>query len=90
MGAAKNRAMRKRKNEELAKGTIFIGHNYMFKEELCIDKLHTTFKDHRRLGVFAEKGCKCVRCGRVGTRLIVGEELKGTLHIDLYTNDLYS
>lgn len=80
--------MRKRKNEELAKGTIFIGHNYMFKEELCLGQLNTTFKDHRRLRVFAEKGCACVSCERVGSRLIVGEELKGTLHVDLYTDDL--
>lgn len=83
-----NKSYKKRRAEELAKGTVFIGHGYMFKEELDLDKLQTTFKNHRRLGVFAEKGCTCVRCNRVGTRLVIGEEFNGNLHVDLYTNDL--
>lgn len=46
------------------------------------------FKDHKRLRVFYEKGCKCVKCGIEGTQLALGES-RGQLHWDVYTNDFY-
>jgi 5-methylcytosine-specific restriction endonuclease McrA len=47
------------------------------------------FKDHRRLQVFHEKGCKCVKCGVEGTRLALGKANNGSLHWDVYTDDFY-
>lgn len=81
-------ALKKKHAQELAKGLAYIGNNYIFKEELSFDQLKTTYKDHRRLRVFAKKGCACVRCNKVGTRLIVGQSFTGSLHVDLYTDDL--
>lgn len=61
-------------------------------------ELYTTYADHHRLQVFAEKGTVCVSCGRVGTLLALGREMQnykqyrkrgtvGAVHIDLYTDD---
>lgn len=47
------------------------------------------FKDHRRLSVFLEKGCKCVKCGLEGTQLIKGKARNGNIHWDIYTEDLF-
>lgn len=46
------------------------------------------FKDHRRLRVFYEKGCKCVNCGIEATQLALGEG-RGQQHWDVYTDDFY-
>lgn len=42
-----------------------------------------------RLQMFAKKGCTCVSCGKVGTRLVQGRDNAGGLHWDVYTDDLY-
>lgn len=47
------------------------------------------FKDHRRLKVFYSKGCTCVTCGLVGTKLGYGKDKSGGFHWDLYTDDFY-
>lgn len=48
------------------------------------------FKEHRRLRVFYHKGTTCVTCGKVGTRLILGQQFKTKQeHWDIYTEDLY-
>lgn len=59
--------------------------NYNIVEKRDIEAL-TEFKDHRRLRVFYEKGCKCVNCDRQGTHLILGEG-RGQLHWDVYCED---
>lgn len=59
--------------------------NYKFVEEKPIEALGE-FKDHRRLRVFCEKGCKCVSCKREGKKLILGEG-RGSLHWDVYCED---
>ena len=45
---------------------------YNLIEEVSINELHTRFSTHPRLSVFAQKGCVCVNCGKVGTRLLKG------------------
>ncbi len=62
--------------------------NYTLVRELPLSNLGR-FSNHKRLRVFVEKGCKCVSCGREGTRLIEGRDNGGTCHVDLYTNDLH-
>jgi hypothetical protein len=61
---------------------------YNLIEEVSINELHTRFSTHPRLSVFAQKGCVCVNCGKVGTRLLKGVGRGGEEHWDLYTNDL--
>ncbi len=46
-------------------------------------------KDHRRLRVFYEKGCKCVECGVEATQLALGKQKNGSLHLDVYTDNFY-
>lgn len=36
------------------------------------------------LRIFAVHGCKCVRCGREGNRIIAWEDRGGGLHVDLF------
>lgn len=62
--------------------------NYVFIEEFPLESL-VEFRKHRRLRVFYEKGCKCVTCGREGTRLIKGKDKCNNLHVDVYTEDLH-
>ena len=45
------------------------------------------FKTHRRLKVFAEKGCVCVSCGAKGTILARGIDKAKSKHWDVYTED---
>lgn len=45
------------------------------------------YKDHERLRVFYHKGCTCVTCGKVGTKLAIGIDKVGREHIDLYTDN---
>lgn len=45
------------------------------------------FKEHRRLKVFYNKGCTCVTCGLVGTKLGYGKDKNGGFHWDVYTDD---
>ena len=61
---------------------------YNLIEEVSINELHTRFSTHPRLSVFAQKGCVCVTCGKVGTRLIKGVDKGGGKHWDVYTDDL--
>jgi hypothetical protein len=61
---------------------------YTLSDEFPISDLQTKFSDHRRLSVFAQKGCVCVSCGRVGTKLFKGVDNGGGVHVDLYTDDL--
>jgi len=46
-------------------------------------------KEHRRLRVFYEKGCKCIECGIEATQLALGKDRMGNLHLDVYTDDFY-
>lgn len=62
--------------------------SYTLAEELEFDNLWTKFSNHHRLNVFVQKGCVCVSCGRVGTRLFKGIDGGGGIHVDLYTDDL--
>ena len=57
-------------------------------KEYLLEKLYTSFYNHRRLSVFAQKGTECVKCGRIGTRLIRHDSGRGGIHVDLYTEDL--
>jgi hypothetical protein len=69
-----------------AKTQIF---NYVVLRETSIEKLSLpSFSSHPRLRVFANKGCACVTCGKVGSRLVLGEG-RGKKHWDVYTEDLY-
>lgn len=45
------------------------------------------YKDHERLRVFYHKGCTCVTCGKVGTKLAIGIDKVGRKHVDLYTDN---
>lgn len=62
--------------------------HYDILEVYDLSKLEE-YKDHRRLRVFAEKGCTCVECGVVGTILALGKDRGGNLHLDVYTADFY-
>ncbi len=64
--------------------------HYEILEEYPLSKLEE-FKDHRRMRVFYQKGCKCVECGIEATKLALGKAKKGGggLHIDVYTDDFY-
>lgn len=61
--------------------------HYKILNERPIEDLHT-FSSHRRLRVFYHKGTNCVTCGKIGTRLIQGQD-RGSVHWDVYTDDLY-
>lgn len=67
-------------------------------EIIPLAELYTTYKDHERLTVFANKGRECVSCDRVGTFIILSRETSdnkqsrrrksvGWEHVDLYTDD---
>lgn len=70
-------------------------YKWVLVEELPFEQLYTKYADHKRLGVFAQKGCGCSvpGCTKVATRLIITQERtkKGVLlpkfHVDLYTDD---
>lgn len=62
---------------------------YKIISELPITELGNRFAAHSRLRVFASKGTTCVCCGKVGTRLIKGEDRGGGKHWDVYTSDLF-
>ena len=64
--------------------------HYEILEVKSIEALHE-FKDHPRLKVFHQKGCKCVKCGKEATQIALGEGKgkKSGKHWDLYTNDFY-
>lgn len=64
-----------------------LAHKTILLEELDFSLLYTTYKEHRRLCVFALKGLECVCCGIVGTRLIKSVDKAGNIHIDVYTDD---
>jgi hypothetical protein len=62
--------------------------HYEILETYGLDEL-PNHKDHRRLKVFYEKGCKCVECGVEATQLALGKDRMGNLHLDVYTDDFY-
>jgi 5-methylcytosine-specific restriction endonuclease McrA len=63
---------------------------YRIVQEIPLSELQNDlFFNHHRLGVFARFGTKCVSCGKLGTRLIQGVQKSGSLHWDVYTDDLY-
>lgn len=62
--------------------------HYEILEEYPLSELEN-HKEHRRLRVFYEKGCKCVECGIEATKLALGRQKNGSLHIDVYTYDFY-
>lgn len=61
--------------------------NYNLIEERPLSDL-SEFKSNRRLKIFLEKGCKCVSCGKEGTKLMLGIAKDGGKHWDVYTEDL--
>lgn len=65
-------------------------YGYFFHKELDISTL-SNYSGRRRMSVFLIKGKKCSHpgCNRIGTRLILGREKSGSIHIDLYTDDLH-
>lgn len=81
----KNKAQRRRNWRE-ANGYTYNGNRLV--RELPFREIATVYHEHRRLRVFAQKGCVCVACGCVGTKLLETEGQKGDIHIDLYTEDL--
>lgn len=61
---------------------------YIVVKEKPLSEL-AQFSNHRRLKVFFHKGCTCVNCGLVGTRLIQGRNPRdGSLHWDVYSDEL--
>lgn len=56
-------------------------------EILPLKDMYTTYKTHRRLTVFVNKGCECVVCGRTGVLLLKTLDKAGGKHVDLYTDD---
>lgn len=54
---------------------------------LPLSELYTVYSEHRRLGVFVEKGRRCVICDREGNLLLITQEKTGAKHVDLYTDD---
>lgn len=59
--------------------------NYQIVEILPLSELNSEqFKNHRRLRVFATKGCTCVNCGIKGDTLALGIDNKGNKHWDVY------
>lgn len=73
-------------------------HGRELLEIIPLAELYTTYKDHDRLTVFANKGRVCAACGREGTFIIRSLETPrskqsrnrksvGSIHIDLYTDD---
>lgn len=64
--------------------------NYDIVEVFPLSDLEK-FKDHRRMMVFYNKGCKCVTpgCDKVGTQLAFGVDHLGNRHIDVYDDDFY-
>ena len=62
--------------------------NYVVVGTEPIENL-VNYKEHRRLGVYYQKGTACCRCNRVGTILTHGEDKQGNLHIDLCTEDYF-
>lgn len=67
----------------------FKNKNYT-SEELPFSELYDTYHEHRRLQVFAKKGCECVECGKQGTKLFkwLQKTSNGnSIHVDLYAED---
>ena len=54
---------------------------------LDFNLLHTRFRNHRRLQVFAKKGTVCVRCNVEGIHLLASIDPGNGYHVDLYTAD---
>lgn len=66
---------------------------YIIDNVLSLDLIHSTYKEHRRLRVFHNKGCKCVKCGEIGTLLLDTVQInkKGIIisrHVNLYSDNL--
>lgn len=58
-----------------------------FLKEIPMEELHTKYANHRRLKVYAAKGCQCAEpgCTEVGTRLILSRTKNNERHVDLFT-----
>jgi hypothetical protein len=63
-----------------------IGHNYRPVEVLDMGKLYTTYRNHKRLRVFFNKGLKCEYCEKRGLYLIRAIDRGNACHVDLYTD----
>lgn len=61
---------------------------YTIKEIINLDRLEE-FKDHNRLRVFHQKGCKCVSCPTTATQIALGIDNGGGKHLDLYDENFY-
>lgn len=64
-----------------------IGHKYRPVRVYDLDELYSTYLNHRRLRVFANKGLKCEYCEKRGIYLIGAVDVHGAYHVDLYTAD---
>lgn len=74
----------------LTKKLIIMRIQYFHYKLLMTIPLHELhfYKEHRRLQVFYEKGCKCVSCGIEGQIITVGAG-RNSVHLDICTLDLY-
>jgi len=52
-----------------------------------MEELFSTYLNHRRMRVFANKGLKCEYCEKSGIYLISAVDKFGSIHIDIYTNN---
>lgn len=59
----------------------FFNYNLIQKFDLSELNKH---QNHRRLGVYFHKGCKCTECDNIGTYLALGVDRMGNKHLDLY------
>lgn len=55
------------------------------KSMMCYDTRKVNGFCVANLKTFAVHGCKCVRCGRVGNRLIAWKDKGGGTHVDLFS-----
>lgn len=55
------------------------------KSLMCYDVRKVNGYSVVNLKTFAVHGCKCVRCGRVGNRLIAWKDKGGGTHVDLFS-----
>lgn len=64
-----------------------IGHRYKPIRMHDMEQLYSTYLNHRRMMVFANKGLNCQYCEKSGIYLISAVDRFGTIHIDIYTKD---
>ncbi len=73
--------------ERIALVPLRIGHKYKPLRVIDLEELYSTFRNHKRLRVFANKGLKCEYCEKRGFYLIQTVDKGGAIHVDLYTRE---